>query len=186
MPEGALREQALAHAESCGPCARLLTETESLDFALHAISVQECDRRAPSHVEAALLQAFRQEKQVSMRPTNVVEDCCASYSSSGVARFKFFAAEPSLGQIRIRPVQMWRRRRHRPVNRKMERGRQRSFPRTGLSRNSERDSLRCPMRMMPQTWKELRRFALRFRAPRLPRWACPWQTQPIQTRFRRT
>ena len=68
MPEGALREQALAHAESCDPCARLLTETESLDFALHAISIQECDRRAPSHVEAALLQAFRQEKQASTQP----------------------------------------------------------------------------------------------------------------------
>jgi hypothetical protein len=68
MPEGALREQALAHAESCGPCARLLTETESLDFALHAISIQECDRHAPSHLEAALLQAFRQEKQASKQP----------------------------------------------------------------------------------------------------------------------
>ena len=68
MPEGALREQALAHAESCGPCARLLTETESMDFALQAIAAQECDRHAPSHVEAALLQVFRQERQASMRP----------------------------------------------------------------------------------------------------------------------
>ena len=68
MPEGALREQALAHAESCGPCGRLLTETESLDFALQAIATQECDRRAPSHVEVTLLEAFRREKQVSMRP----------------------------------------------------------------------------------------------------------------------
>ena len=40
----------------------------ALDFALHAISVQECDRRAPSQVEATLLEAFRREKQVSMRP----------------------------------------------------------------------------------------------------------------------
>ncbi len=65
MPEGALREQALAHAESCSPCARLLTETESLGSALQAISAEDSDRRAPAHVEAALLQAFRQEKQAS-------------------------------------------------------------------------------------------------------------------------
>ena len=65
MPEGALREQALAHAESCSPCARLLTETESLGSALRAISAEDSDRRAPAHVEAALLQAFRQEKQAS-------------------------------------------------------------------------------------------------------------------------
>ena len=68
MPEGALRESALAHAESCGPCARLLTETESLDFALQALGEQESDRHAPAHVEAALLQAFRHEKKAAMRP----------------------------------------------------------------------------------------------------------------------
>jgi hypothetical protein len=68
MPEGALREQALAHAESCSPCARLLTETESLGFALQAISAEDSDRRAPAHVEAALLQAFRQEKKASPHP----------------------------------------------------------------------------------------------------------------------
>ena len=68
MPEGALRESALAHAESCGPCARLLTETESLDFALQALAEHESDRHAPPHVEAALLRAFRQEKQASVRP----------------------------------------------------------------------------------------------------------------------
>jgi hypothetical protein len=68
MPEGALRESALAHAESCGPCARLLTETESLDFALQALGEQESERHAPAHVEAALLQAFRHEKQAAMRP----------------------------------------------------------------------------------------------------------------------
>jgi len=44
MPEGALRESALAHAESCSPCARLLTETESLDFALQALAEQESER----------------------------------------------------------------------------------------------------------------------------------------------
>jgi hypothetical protein len=68
MPEGALRESALAHAETCSPCARLLTETESLNFAFHAIAEQESGRHAPAHVEAALLGVFRKEKQTSMRP----------------------------------------------------------------------------------------------------------------------
>src|SRR5579863_7172667 len=68
MPEGALREQALAHAETCGPCARLLTESESLDFGLQALAAADAERHAPSYVEAALLQAFRQEKQTLMRP----------------------------------------------------------------------------------------------------------------------
>jgi hypothetical protein len=70
MPEGALRESALAHAEACSPCARLLTETESLDFALQAIAAHEAERHAPAHVEAALLQAFRQEKEAASGPRN--------------------------------------------------------------------------------------------------------------------
>jgi len=68
MPEGALRESALAHAEQCSACARLLTETESLDFALQALAAQEADAHASAHVEAALLRAFRQEKHASSRP----------------------------------------------------------------------------------------------------------------------
>ena len=33
-----LREEALIHAESCGNCGVLLTETESLDFALKRVA----------------------------------------------------------------------------------------------------------------------------------------------------
>lgn len=55
----ALREKALAHAESCDRCARLLTETESLDLALHVIATEECQQEAPARVESALLQEFR-------------------------------------------------------------------------------------------------------------------------------
>jgi hypothetical protein len=56
-----LREEALIHAESCGHCAVLLTETESLDFALTRIA-NEADRSASSRVETALLQEFRRAK----------------------------------------------------------------------------------------------------------------------------
>lgn len=55
----ALREKALAHAEFCAECARLLTETESLDQALHAIASSEGEQQAPAWVESALLREFR-------------------------------------------------------------------------------------------------------------------------------
>jgi len=66
-PGAGLRESALAHAESCGRCARLLTESESLDFSLHSLAVRDAFREAPSRVEAALLKRFRLEKGLAAR-----------------------------------------------------------------------------------------------------------------------
>jgi hypothetical protein len=66
-PGVALREAALAHAESCGRCARLLTESESLDFALHSLSSQHAFRSAPPRVEAALLNRFRLQEGLAAR-----------------------------------------------------------------------------------------------------------------------
>jgi len=61
--EGAeFREAALTHAESCGHCAALLTETESLDFAFSRIAADAGKSAAPSRMEAALLEKFRQER----------------------------------------------------------------------------------------------------------------------------
>lgn len=69
-----LREEALIHAESCGNCGVLRTETESLDFALKRIAraADAADGEyASSRVETALLQQFRRVKgksaQNSMR-----------------------------------------------------------------------------------------------------------------------
>jgi hypothetical protein len=61
-PGVALRERALVHAESCSRCAQLLTETESLDQALHAIATTEGEQEAPAWVESALLREFQWEK----------------------------------------------------------------------------------------------------------------------------
>lgn len=58
----ALRESALAHAESCSRCAQLLTETEALNLALSALAAQEADQQAPPRLEAALAQEFRRSK----------------------------------------------------------------------------------------------------------------------------
>jgi hypothetical protein len=57
-----LREKALAHAESCSRCGQLLTETESLDQALHAIATTEGEQEAPAWMESALLREFRYAK----------------------------------------------------------------------------------------------------------------------------
>lgn len=61
--ESSLREAALAHAESCGQCARLLTEAESLDFGLRALASDVLVREAPARVEAALLREFRRQRR---------------------------------------------------------------------------------------------------------------------------
>lgn len=57
----ASREDALAHAESCGDCAQLLTQSESLDLALTKISQRESERQAPPRVETLLREEFRQQ-----------------------------------------------------------------------------------------------------------------------------
>ncbi len=61
-PGAAVREDALAHAEFCSDCGALVTEAESLDFALGQISQQASDLQAPPRIEAALLREFRREK----------------------------------------------------------------------------------------------------------------------------
>jgi hypothetical protein len=62
-----LREVALAHAESCDRCARLLTESESLDFSLRSLATHDATRTAAPRVEAALLQEFRRGKGIASR-----------------------------------------------------------------------------------------------------------------------
>jgi hypothetical protein len=62
-----LREIALIHAESCGRCAVLLSETESLDFALVKLADESERIVVPSRVNAALLQEFRRTKAISSK-----------------------------------------------------------------------------------------------------------------------
>ncbi|HYL46945.1 MAG TPA: hypothetical protein VEU52_07955 [Candidatus Limnocylindrales bacterium] len=55
---------ALAHAESCSRCAAVLTETESLEFALRRLAARDADWQAPARVEAALLSEFRRSRKI--------------------------------------------------------------------------------------------------------------------------
>lgn len=52
-------ETALAHAESCRRCARLLTEVEGLNFGLRSIASHAEQETAPARLEATLLREFR-------------------------------------------------------------------------------------------------------------------------------
>jgi hypothetical protein len=60
----AVRESALAHAEMCSRCGTLVTEAESLDFALGQIAQQISELHAPPRIETALLREFHQVKSV--------------------------------------------------------------------------------------------------------------------------
>ena len=62
-----LVESALAHAESCSDCARLLTEAESLDLGLRTLVAQEANLQASPRVEKALLREFRDQKAAVAR-----------------------------------------------------------------------------------------------------------------------
>jgi hypothetical protein len=58
----ALRDSALAHAESCSHCARLMTDAESLDAALREMARREAGHQASARVGAALMEEFRRQK----------------------------------------------------------------------------------------------------------------------------
>jgi len=63
-----MRERALIHAEGCSRCAVLVTESEALDFGLHALALQDSELKASPSVEGALLREFRRQKvQVAPR-----------------------------------------------------------------------------------------------------------------------
>lgn len=63
----ALRDSALAHAESCSHCARLMTDAESLDAALREVARREAGKQASARVGTALTEEFRRQKTASSR-----------------------------------------------------------------------------------------------------------------------
>src|SRR5260370_39331814 len=64
-PGAALRETALAHAEMCSHCGALVTEAESLDFALGRMAQVTAELQAPPRIEAALLREFQRGRSVA-------------------------------------------------------------------------------------------------------------------------
>jgi hypothetical protein len=62
-----LRDSALAHAESCDHCARLMTDAEWLDASLREIARSEAGKQAPARVGIGLMEEFRRQKTASSR-----------------------------------------------------------------------------------------------------------------------
>ncbi|MGH9715686.1 MAG: hypothetical protein ACRD4R_03010 [Candidatus Acidiferrales bacterium] len=62
-----VRERAFAHAEVCGDCGQLLTETELLDAELRRLIAKDGDARPSGRAEARLLDAFRERKARAAR-----------------------------------------------------------------------------------------------------------------------
>jgi hypothetical protein len=63
----ALRDSALAHAESCANCARLMTDVESLDAGLRAMSEAAARQQAPANLEVGLMAEFRRQRMANFR-----------------------------------------------------------------------------------------------------------------------
>jgi hypothetical protein len=62
-----VRDGAFVHAEFCGDCGQLLTESESLDAELRRLIVKDGHSRAAIRVEANVLKAFRERKAAEAR-----------------------------------------------------------------------------------------------------------------------
>ena len=98
----ALREGALAHAESCADCARLMTEVESLDTGLRAMAVAVAGWQAPGSVESALIAEFRRQKLASARwsvrrQIAALATAAAAFLALGVSLHHYLAGKNSSG-----------------------------------------------------------------------------------------
>lgn len=99
-----LCDEALAHAESCTPCATRLMESESLDFSLRKVvgSVEHVE--APARVETALMAEFRRaHPAVAPRQVNKVKWDVAWFAVAamvllalGLALYKRHVSIPSV------------------------------------------------------------------------------------------
>jgi hypothetical protein len=61
MLEASVKEEALAHMETCKRCAGRFADEQSLTAGLRAIAASSASMETPARVEAALLAAFRQQ-----------------------------------------------------------------------------------------------------------------------------
>src|SRR5689334_3180020 len=70
LVDAGLREEGLAHADSCQTCAARLQHTREVVAGLKLLAADAEDKSAPPRIEASLLAAFRQQ---SVQPaSNVV------------------------------------------------------------------------------------------------------------------
>ena len=113
----ALRERALAHAESCAHCAQLMTETESLDQALRAMCDDRKASRSLRRAEAALLRRIspmRRPPQARHRVSCELRRSASrrqSLLAAGVLAVPCSAGRETPPQDQVSPSRMFRLRR---------------------------------------------------------------------------
>jgi hypothetical protein len=99
-------ELALAHAEACARCARLLTEAEALNYALRAIALRDRNAQAPARLESALLREFREHN--AHRRARPMRQSARWYAAVGsiaaLALLTVGLAHFRLGTIKNQPV----------------------------------------------------------------------------------
>ena len=66
--EAAMRKQGLAHSEDCARCAARLAEERALLAGMRQVVTEMAQVEAPAHLEAALLQAFREQAKTMNVP----------------------------------------------------------------------------------------------------------------------
>lgn len=65
------REQGLLHSEVCGDCALHLNEERALTAGVRAAAAEIALREAPAHLEATLLNAFREQHALKAKPADL-------------------------------------------------------------------------------------------------------------------
>jgi hypothetical protein len=65
MMDASQRQSALAHAVSCGNCARLLEDARALTGGLRQVASVDAQEQAPARIEASLVAAFRDRHSAS-------------------------------------------------------------------------------------------------------------------------
>jgi hypothetical protein len=65
------REQGLLHSEACGDCALRLNEERALTAGVRAAAAEIALQEAPAHLEATLLNAFREQQALKAKPADL-------------------------------------------------------------------------------------------------------------------
>lgn len=106
--DGTLVQEALAHADSCGPCDALLEESEALTRNLGQLARQYRSEQAPAHIEKNLLRVLRGRRAPKVPPKRARWLLLAGAGSIAAAalvvvlligRGRFTAGGASIGQL---------------------------------------------------------------------------------------
>jgi hypothetical protein len=100
LMDAAAREEALAHAELCAPCAARLGAEKALNAGLRALAAHDEAREAPARVEASLLAAFRQNAAAITPAATPVKTPAQEVAAPSVVSFTEAASRARMLSLR--------------------------------------------------------------------------------------